>query len=286
MEGKSLIIVKRPKKGAHGGAHGGSWKVAYADFVTALMAFFLLMWLVTMVSPEKRARVANYFKHFAIFEKGGKSFLEHKPGMQIMNDLMEEDAGASSGQGVEEGGSGEALSGEKQFRERFERDMATLLADLKDQVLVRAFDGGVRIELTDKTGSPMFLSGRSDLTPQARKVLQVIAQDIRGTTVRIAVEGHTDAAGNAYGAATNWELSTLRASAARRELERAGFDPARFGMVAGYAATRPLVREDPMDARNRRVSLVLFFKPVGGRVPSADDPSPDLFQLLSNPRGR
>ncbi len=257
MEAKNLIIKKVNKKGHHR-AHGGQWKVAYADFVTAMMAFFLLLWLITMVEPEKRARVSNYFKKFSIFEKSGASLLDATAKINL-TDIMQERSSNPSER--TKGGimrRGQGMVSPQDFKEKLRREIETRLADVKDQVLVETFEGGVRIQMMDKDGSPMFALGSAELTPTARRIIKVITENIRDTENPIAIEGHTDAlpyAGNRY---TNWELSTDRASSARREMEANGLAQERLVRVAGFAATDPLIKENPYDPRNRRISILVY----------------------------
>ncbi len=257
MEAKDLIIKKVNKKGHHG-AHGGQWKVAYADFVTAMMAFFLLLWLITMVEPEKRARVSQYFKNFSIFEKSGLSFVDVTAKTDL-TDIMQEKSNNPSER--TKGGimrRGQGMVSPQDFKERLRREIEMRLADVKDQVLVETFEGGVRIQMMDKDGSPMFALGSAELTPTARRIIKVITENIRDTENPIAIEGHTDAlpyAGNKY---TNWELSTDRASSARREMEANGLAQERLIRVAGFAATDPLIKENPYDPRNRRISILVY----------------------------
>jgi chemotaxis protein MotB len=249
-EGKT-IIIKRVVKRGHGESHGGAWKVAYADFITALMAFFLLMWLITMVSPEKRARVAAYFKHFTIFNESGESFMDKSS--QVFNEAGEaakkvpnemvgtynvkpEELKAILGQAIEE-----------------------KLNDIKDQVFVEIFDGGIRIQLVDQEGKPMFDSGSATPTPLAHRILSVIGDSIKHLPNRVAIEGHTDSVGYKKVDYSNWDLSTERALAAQRELEKGGLDSGNLARVAGYAATEPLIQDNPADPRNRRISVILLF---------------------------
>lgn len=248
---KSKIIIKRVKKVVGGGAHGGSWKVAYADFVTAMMAFFLLLWLLSMVSTEKRARVATYFKSFSLFEHSGTSFMDKSSEMFTQ-------AGESAPQMPQEMGSSVAMRPEE-FQESIKSAIENNLGDIKDQVLVDIFEGGVRIQLVDKAGKPMFDMGSTRPTSLAVRILSVIGDKIKVLPNPVAVEGHTDAVAYRSGAYSNWELSTERALTARKELETLGLDPKRLTRVAGYADTVPLFTEDPEDPRNRRISVILLF---------------------------
>lgn len=273
-------IIKKVKKKGHGGAHGGSWKVAYADFVTAMMAFFLLLWLISMVSEDKRARVSQYFKYFSLFEKSGQSMITDnqvfkseieimdttEPGTRSLdldnastNDMTP--FGTSSGESILE-------SSADMIKEELKRQVQEKLANMKDQVLVDIYDGAVRIEVVDKKGgSAMFSSGSREMTAEGKKALRVIAESIKDVNGKIAIEGHTDATTYAGSDYSNWELSTERASAARRELEDSGMSPDKLIRVAGYAATEPLIEEDAYDPRNRRISIRVF--PDEGRAASA-----------------
>lgn len=247
------IIIKKVKKVQGEGHHGGSWKVAYADFVTAMMAFFLLMWLITMVSPEKRARIAAYFKHFSLFEQGGSSFMESPPG------IMKESAGDAMKVPHELYGKGSDLMSKEDLKEKLKKEIEEKLATVKDQIMVDIFEGGVRIQVVDKEGNSMFERGSANLSPHAKRILSVIAENIKDLNNRVAIEGHTDAISYASNKYTNWELSTDRASSARKELEDNGLSPDRIARVAGYAATEPLVKDNPNDPRNRRISIILLY---------------------------
>ncbi|KAF0185167.1 MAG: chemotaxis protein MotB [Nitrospirae bacterium] len=238
------IIIKRVKKG-HGGHHGGSWKVAYADFVTAMMAFFLLLWLLSMVEPVKRAALANYFRNFNLFQQSGTSFME----------------GAESIQKEVKTTVAESIGGEtraEDLKDKIKQAVESKLHSLKDNIYVDTVEGGVRIQIVDTEGVPMFASGSSVPNEKAKEILRVIAENIKDDPYKVAVEGHTDASPFKSGQRTNWELSTERASAARRELENSGFDTDRVARVVGYADTDLLNKDNPNDARNRRLSLIML----------------------------
>lgn len=281
------VIIKKVKKRGHSGGHGGSWKVAYADFVTAMMAFFLLLWLLSMVSPEKRARVANYFKFFALFDHSGTSVLENN--IQFVGESSGESPKVPDEMGRKENetkpsegpskGPGEADTATKKetvqsleqqlqaaverskedLMERLRREIEKKLAELKDQVIIDVFEGGVRIQLVDKDKKPMFPLASAVPTDDAKRILKVIAENVKSLDNKISIEGHTDSLSYSSGKYTNWELSTERASAARKQLETYGMSPDRLTRVAGYAATDPLIPENPADPRNRRISIMLMF---------------------------
>jgi chemotaxis protein MotB len=294
------IIIKKVKKVVGGGAHGGAWKVAYADFVTAMMAFFLLMWLLNMSSAEKRVRLSYHFKTFSLFAKGGTSFMGKSSSMFSESGETSQKSFADKSknkrkdsienEGLQnwETGGGEAdestgkktsisinlstgknkkadpnvtISNEsgagymKGIEDALKQSIIDKLGDMKDQVLVDTVEDGVRIQMIDKDGSNMFESGSSKLTQKAKEVLQVISGNINKLPNKVIVEGHTDSySGKEY---SNWELSTERASSSRRELEANGLAPERIVRVAGYAATEPLIKDNPADPQNRRISITL-----------------------------
>ena len=250
------IIIKKVKKVVHGGAHGGSWKVAYADFVTAMMAFFLLMWLISMVSPDKKAQVSLYFKHYNLFEKSGASIMDYEEPVKIQ--IANKDGKQNSGEARDYNTDKEGEGFQARFMESLRQEIAAKLADVQDQIIIRAFENGVRVEVVDKEGSPMFPLSSALMTERGSKILEVIAQTLKTDDHPIAVEGHTDARVFASSDYSNWELSTARASAARLELERAGLPSVRLMRVSGFASTQPLIKDDPLDPRNRRISILVF----------------------------
>ncbi|WP_243312137.1 flagellar motor protein MotB [Fundidesulfovibrio agrisoli] len=252
------VIIKKVKKGGHGGHHGGSWKVAYADFVTAMMAFFLVMWLVNSLPQEKREQVAQYFQSFSLFDNGAQPSLipatdisqiqkENNP-PAIVQPISESPAGAAK----------EKTEAEK-MAEALKEAVETKTPDLKQQVTVKTEADKVIFELSeDAKGKPLFALGKADLTPDARRVLEAVAPKLaQAGKGALTIEGHTDAYTYAGDRFTNWELSTERASGARRVLEKAGVSGEAVGMVAGFAATRPMVPANVYDPKNRRIRLVL-----------------------------
>jgi chemotaxis protein MotB len=265
MEGSQTrpIIVKK-RRGKHAEHHGGSWKVAYADFVTAMMAFFLLMWLLTMASPEKRAAVSLYFRNFDVFNIGkslsGQSFM------------------GGSKQAIDHGDTGDGMRRASQVRPASHAKMQSLspedlskrlqnavnerLRSVRDQVLVDIAEEGVRIQIVDSEGTPMFASGSALPTQKAQDILGIVAENIIDIPNRIVIEGHTDAAPFRSVRTTNWELSTDRASSARRILEANGIEPERVARVVGYADQELYIKLDPNDPRNRRISIILQKTPV------------------------
>jgi len=261
LEGQPVIIKKVAKKG-HGGGHGGAWKVAYADFVTAMMAFFLLMWLLAMVSPEKRAGVSYYFKHFNVFDKSGLSFVETKVNPKV--NLMDDQALGKPELSLQIDGGDEEEKAQKSaeiLSEKLKKEIEVKLSDFKDQIIIDTFEGAVRIEILDKETGTMFALGSAEISANGKRILKTIAPAIIASNRKIAIEGHTDAV--VYAAPqkySNWELSTERASIARKELERAGLPPEMLIRVTGYAATEPLIKTNVYDPRNRRISILMFYQ--------------------------
>jgi chemotaxis protein MotB len=261
LEGQPVIIKKVRKKG-HGGGHGGAWKVAYADLVTAMMAFFLLMWLLAMVSPEKRAGVSYYFKHFNVFDKSGLSFVETKVNPKV--NLMDDQAVGKPELSIQiDGGNEEEIAQKsaEMLSEKLKKEIEVKLGDFKDQIIIDTFEGAVRVEILDKETGTMFALGSAEISANGKRILKTIAPAIIASNRKIAIEGHTDAL--VYAAPqkySNWELSTERASIARKELERAGLPTEMLMRVTGYAATEPLVKTNLYDPRNRRISILMFYQ--------------------------
>jgi chemotaxis protein MotB len=248
------IIIKKVKKVEGGGHHGGEWKVAYADFVTAMMAFFLLMWLIAILSPEKKEHMAQYFKDFSFFQQGGAGFMDANSGISSGSATSPNNVTSE----LPRGGPNQLTR--EELRDQLKKDIETKMAQVKDQILVDIFEGGVRIQIIDKEGQPMFALGSPDLTPTAKEIIKVITKTIVGLDNNVAIEGHTDSLNYSSSRYTNWELSTERASAARRELEKDGLSPNRLIRVAGYADKEPLYRDNTADPRNRRISIILLYK--------------------------
>jgi chemotaxis protein MotB len=254
MEDRSKVIIRRVKKKSHEGGHGGSWKVAYADFVTAMMAFFLLLWLLSMVAPEKRIAMSEYFTNFSV--------LKDQPQQSGSNSLFDKSAGVLD--------IGKTMTKEtnrmkteiKTSPEELAKIMRVAIEDklqsMKNQVYIDTTKEGLRIQIVDNEGSEIFRSGSDEPTDKARRIIALVSENIREKPNRIVIEGHTDSTPFKSAQKTNWELSTSRASAARRELENNGIEPSRIAKVVGYADQDPLIKEDPRDLRNRRISILVL----------------------------
>jgi chemotaxis protein MotB len=252
MEERSKIIIRKVNKKSHGGHHGGSWKVAYADFVTAMMAFFLLLWLLSMTSPEQKNALSDYFNSFSVFkdqsQQSGTSILDKSTGVLDVKRSVQSE-------------STRVKAEKKTTAEELGKIMRIAIEDklqaVKNQVFIDSTKEGIRIQIVDNEGSEIFRSGSDEPTEKARQIIRLVSENIRETPNRIVIEGHTDSAPFKSSQKSNWELSTSRASAARRELENNGIDPSRIARVVGYADQEPLIKEDPKDLKNRRISIIV-----------------------------
>jgi chemotaxis protein MotB len=257
------IIIKKIKKMA-AGHHGGSWKVAYADFVTAMMAFFLLMWLLATASASTRAAIEYYFKNHSVFSAGSGVMNVTSAPRKTNADTESKDKSSPMGNKnkSDKGPEKSKSDANKEATQKEIRKMIDLkLSQYADQMQVDITPEGVRINIMDKDGQPMFLSGAAQFQGWSAQVLKVLAEEINRLPNPVVIEGHTDAvpfAGN--GQLTNWELSTQRSMAARRALEFYGVDRARFSKIIGYADKQLLMPDKPTDPRNRRISVILQFE--------------------------
>jgi len=249
-------IVK--KKKTHQGGHGGAWKVAYADFVTAMMALFIVLWIMSQ-SQSIRLNVAQYFKNPGLLP-GATGLLETSDvggEMPIPGHSQELQTPAPIHPDVtSDRGSLEEV------KKRITEIIAQLpeLSRLKDQVALEITDEGLRIELLDLENSHFFDIGSANLRGETQELLKIIAQELGKLPNRITVEGHTDS--RPYGSKnyTNWELSADRANAARRLLEDAGVKKGQVTSVRGCADQHLRYPEDPKNIQNRRVSVLVMFQ--------------------------
>jgi chemotaxis protein MotB len=256
-----IRIVK--KKGGHGGAHGGAWKVAYADFMTAMMAFFLLMWLLNSADKNTKAGIAGMFQdpNFFNTERGkeilsnyGKGILPGGRGMAPGPD----GGGTPDAEAIQERERKALQSAADAIEGAFQND--ALLQAFKDQVSLDFTDEGLRIQIQDKAARVLFDSGSAKLKPYTLSILQEIARELGKLPNKVVIGGHTDSQqypGQTY---TNWELSTERANAARRVMESAaqGLKAGQIRRVTGYADTMPVEGLEPKDPQNRRISIVVL----------------------------
>ena len=283
-----IIIIKRIKKVA-GGHHGGAWKVAYADFVTAMMAFFLLMWLINTTSPEQKRGIADYFAPASVSETTsgsggilagtalGKEGAKQNGSMSIVQDASPDSRHPDDGKSKD---GSKAKSPEQattaELREALQKreeaafaaaaqslrqalqDMPEL-AELSKNIIIDQTPEGLRIQLVDQEGRSMFPTGTAQPNDRAKLLLRAIAKIINQLPNRISIYGHTSASAGPGGKADgDWTLSATRADSSRRVLQGAGVDADRVYQVSGKATSEPLYPDDPTLPGNRRIAIVLL----------------------------
>lgn len=287
MAEQQPIIIKKIKKGGHG-HHGGAWKVAYADFVTAMMAFFLLLWLLNAVTQEQLEGIADYFAPASIAKAQsgsggilGGTTISVEGAMQnvtsratVTQDLPPPRAGEGGARSAAQEGSGDVTEDdaarvmrekeEEQFREAEEKLREAIenvpnLKQLAKSLLIDNTPEGLRIQIVDQEGLAMFPRGSAEMYLHTRKVLELVAKVVQTMPQKISLSGHTDA--TKYVTETgysNFELSADRGNACRRVLLELGVPAERVARVTGMAANDPLLPSEPENPRNRRISIVLL----------------------------
>ncbi|MFL9923444.1 flagellar motor protein MotB [Herbaspirillum lusitanum] len=274
-EGLRPIIVKRIKKGG-GGHHGGAWKIAYADFVTAMMAFFLLMWLLGSTAKGDLNGIAEYFKTpLKVAMAGGSGSGDANtviPGGG--KDLTRQDGQLRKGEN--EVVNKRTIRAAQQELERAERtrldelkkriekamDSNPTLKQFKNQLLIDITSEGLRIQIVDEKNRPMFGLASAQLQPYTRDILREIGKTLNDVPNKISLSGHTDATPYSSGEKgySNWELSADRANASRRELIAGGMDESKMLRVVGLSSAVLLDKEDPFNPINRRISIIVMNK--------------------------
>src|SRR6478736_7081414 len=248
MAGDNAVVIKRIKKGGHGGHHGGAWKVAYADFVTAMMAFFLLMWLINTTTPEQKRGIADYFAPQSIAQTvsgsggvlGGKVMGEdsaHAGGAQSVMQKQSPPSPTSATKGLASGqsdgganasstdASNSSSAQDGEFNHAAEAIHQAVqdnpdIANLSRQVITENTPQGLRIQLVDQDGRPMFQQGSNEPMPYARKLLAAVGAIVAGLPNRVSISGHTS--GNDAPGGASWDLSSNRANQARAMLQAGG----------------------------------------------------------------
>jgi chemotaxis protein MotB len=251
-DARPIIIIK--KKGGHGGHHGGAWKVAYADFVTAMMALFIVLWLLNTSKPVKEA-VAGYFK---------------------------DPSGTADKMGSTKVGTAEALSITKddmpKLKEELEKAISKVpdLDKIKSQIEMTITPEGLRIELLETETGTFFELGNSSPSTKGKELLSLLAVELGKLPNHLSIEGHTDSkpysGGREYG---NWELSTDRANAARRLMQHDGLQADQVSQVRGYADQMLRTPTTPLDASNRRVSVIVQNLEQKSEEPKKEEPKKD-----------
>jgi chemotaxis protein MotB len=272
-EQKRPIIIKRVV--TQDDEHNGQWKVAYADFVTAMMAFFLIMWLLSATTSNDRQIIAKYFNSTSLFDlpagngvlSGGRSVMEGsdaKPvrGAPILKEPKEKPAQVQNAKPTDAPGQIHDHS-ERQRVEALKAELEQMMAsgELKaaaSNIEVTLTPEGLHIQIFDRDGEPMFSPGGSEPLPRLKMILGVIAQVLGTIQNSVILSGHTDGQALHRGNYSNWELSADRANAARRTLEADGLAPNRVIRVEGRGATEPLLPEAPLDPRNRRIAITIL----------------------------
>jgi chemotaxis protein MotB len=313
---RPIIIVRRTKKVA-AGHHGGAWKVAYADFVTAMMAFFLVMWLVTAVSKDQRAAIFDYFKNPSMepgksvrpapgqMGPGGASTspinlhggLDAPRSAQVKTDHIGATVVTAPASPINLKTPEQKAAEAEQLKKLLERkQLDALLQDLreainksqalqpfKDQLLLDITPEGLRIQILDAQNRPMFDLGSARLKPYTVEILRVVTVYLRTVPNRISITGHTDTTPYAgITGYTNWDLSTDRANAARRAMEQASLPTERISRVVGLASSVLFDRADPRGAVNRRISIVVLTKSAEQEANKTDLPATQRAAAESN----
>jgi len=267
-ETQPIIVIKKVKKGGHGGHHGGSWKVAYADFVTAMMAFFLLLWLLSASNDQTLAGIADYFQNpSALANRGGRSTSMIELGSNVDSSRGDEFRNRES-ESLEQY-SKEFESEEQQKLEELKLELETKIENspelnkYKDQMLIDITEEGLQIQIVDKENRPMFDLASAELKPYAKKILSEMTPILNQLPNKLSISGHTDSKGYARrDGYTNWELSSDRANAARRQLVRSSIPADKIVRVVGLSDKFLLDVKRPNAANNRRISILVLKKRV------------------------
>jgi chemotaxis protein MotB len=294
------IIIKRVKKGGHA-AHGGAWKIAYADFVTAMMAFFLMMWLIGSTTEGDRKGIADYFSTplkltmlgggsgagdaSSVVKGGGEDFT--RSAGQVKRGDVEAPTRSVNLQALK----AEQTRAERARLERLKEDIERKIDNneklraLKSQIRLDMTREGLRIQIVDANNRPMFASGGAVVQPYMRDLLHEIGTILTEVPNRLTLEGHTDsqAFGNGVLGYTNWELSADRANASRRELMVGGLPESRVMRVQGLAASVPFDKSDPLAPINRRISIIVMNRDAEDRVALGDGPEAAAANAASAP---
>ena len=284
--GERPIIIKKVKGGGGHAHHGGAWKVAYADFVTAMMAFFLLMWLINTTSPEQKRGIADYFAPASVSETTsgsggilagtalGTEGAKQNGSQSVIQDMAPDSKNPDDGK-AKEGAKSDTDAATEALREAQQKQEAASfasaaqslrqalqdmpeLAELSKNIIIDQTPEGLRIQLVDQEGRSMFNTGSAQPNDRAKLLLRAISKVINQLPNRISIYGHTSANAGGAKADGDWPLSQGRADASRRILQGAGVDADRVYQVSGKAASEPLYPDDPALPGNRRIAIVLL----------------------------
>ena len=271
------IVIKRIKKHA-GGHHGGAWKIAYADFVTAMMAFFLLMWLLGSTTKGELSGIADYFRtplkvamqggsgsgdSSSILKAGGRD-LTRSDDLQMRRGQRPEERRVLNVKAMQAELARVEMTKLKGLQARLDQmiDASTVLRPYREQLLVDITTDGLRIQIVDEQNRPMFDSGSAQMKPYARDILLALSAPLNEVENKISLSGHTDAKPYASGerSYSNWELSVDRANASRRMLVAGGIADGKIKRVVGMASAVPFDPVDPLSPANRRISIIVLSK--------------------------
>ena len=304
MENNQPIIVKRIKRYG-GGHHGGAWKIAFADFATAMMAFFLVLWLLSTATPEQKISIAGYFKDPIGFSESGSPYvidLGGSPKLAPEKTINPEVKEAPTPDVTLDSQNIEQMAAQVE-QERLELLLQELqnkiddnpqLQKFKDQILLEITQDGLRIQIMDAENRPMFDLGSARLKPYFEDILLAMADTIKAVPNKVSVSGHTDAkpyaGGGDYG---NWELSANRANAARRALVAGGYPDGQVARVVGYASSSLFDRKNPLNPVNRRIDIIVLNKQAqrdiegeqGAQPPAASATAPAAGSAAESPPG-
>ncbi|TEA79425.1 flagellar motor protein MotB [Allopusillimonas ginsengisoli] len=268
-------VVIRRKRPCAEAAHGGSWKIAYADLMTAMMAFFLVMWLLSMVPRNELGAIAEYFRMPLMTAITGG------PRMGDARNMIPggEPSVIPNTQPLPGNGAGDAQELDMDQRdtlslENLKSDLESLiqtdpiLRQFRPQLLLDMTPDGLRVQIIDRQNRPMFATGSAQVQPYMQDILQQLGPMFNGLPNSISISGHTDSLRYATGEReySNWELSADRANAARKELVNGGMDEAKIKRVVGLSSSVSLVKENPAAAVNRRISIVVLNRQAERRI--------------------
>ncbi|MER0170735.1 MAG: motility protein MotB [Nitrosomonas sp.] len=294
------IVIKRIKKVA-GGHHGGAWKIAYADFVTAMMAFFLLMWLLGSSTKSQLEGISEYFKTpLKVAMTGGSSIGETSSILKGGGTDLTRQHGE-----VKKGEIKDDIQAKKIIKERIERikleglkkkieeavENNPTLKKFANQLLLDITSDGLRIQIVDEQNRPMFALGKADLQPYTKTILREIGKMLNDVENKISLSGHTDGKPFPTGdkGYSNWELSADRANASRRELIIGGMDTNKVLQVIGLSSAVLFDKEDPVNPINRRISIVVMNEKaekavtMDGQTIDVDMQAEPSKEILQNP---
>ncbi|WEJ63385.1 flagellar motor protein MotB [Thiomicrorhabdus lithotrophica] len=284
MSDDQSIIIKRLNKCPHV-AHGGAWKIAFADFMTATAAFFLMLWILGGTNDEEMKAMAEFFRDPTVVESSPMTLVESKEAGRTSDAMIDMGGFKDSPKGEEgdEDGSGKAQ--EKAQMEAMKLELEQKISEneslneLKEQLKIEVTPNGLQVQILDDRKRPMFGSGVDLPKEYASKLLREVGKVLSSTNNKISIAGHTDSSGyHDSSEYTNWELSADRANAARRLLLDGGVNSDRIAQAVGMADTVPFDKENPYNPRNRRISIIVLNKEAEERLRSLSD-APDVENL-------